>query len=504
MTNFAKRALGGISCLFMIGMLVQACTNGDDGAEQSSDGLSALPGHGHLSNLFNGHGLRGRHVFNGRGPCGGSRGDGGGAAGSGGMGGSGGGGGGSRLPPACVGSSPAVAAITGSALSPSNATFTYHAPPLAPPVISPITTPDGVVQGLNVTASPGATTDPANAWSGFGFAFTAPACLDASAYTGIKFTIAGDLGTCRLSFEAIPSEDSAVVNNGSGLAVNTCTAASCITPSLGPILPGTTVVHFADLSGGVPLPTVDPKALVGVGWQLDAPTDGSPPCSASFTVTDVSFINDSPPKACTGVSPATPVIATFADAVPSPVAVGNFDLPSIGGTYTYSSDGVSKPTLSLPSTNGRPSGQALGVSVATGLPPATAQYAWSGAGIFFNSCTDASRYSGVRFSIKGNVGSCPLYFSTTFSEDDAVESNPNHGSCVSAANACYPPWSQPVNAGTTTVKFSEMTSGSPVSGVNPKDLTGIHWEYRPPTDATGGGASSCSANFTIDDVAFVR
>ena len=49
-------------------------------------------------------------------------------------------------------------------------------------------------------------------------------------------------------------------------------------------------VHFSDLVGGSPLPTVDPTDLTGVEWQFSVPTDPlTPNCGARFSVSDVSF-----------------------------------------------------------------------------------------------------------------------------------------------------------------------------------------------------------------------
>jgi hypothetical protein len=45
------------------------------------------------------------------------------------------------------------------------------------------------------------------------------------------------------------------------------------------------------MSGGMPMSMVDSTALVGIQWTLNLPTDAAiPPCVASFTVSDVSFV----------------------------------------------------------------------------------------------------------------------------------------------------------------------------------------------------------------------
>jgi hypothetical protein len=477
-------------------MVLSGCTDHPD--EDVVAAAVAVKGQGHpVSTGFghagpNAHGFRGwakrgRHVFghgDGTGGSGGNCGHHSGGSGKGGAGGSGG-----AL--ACIGSAPNGGAITGSASTPAGGTFTYAAPNLTAPAVVPLTSTSGVLQGLHVTASPGVTTDPSNSWSGVGLYFSNPACVDARAYTGFRFTVSGDLGTCKLSFLGVPSEDNAVANG----PVGTCTATSCISPSYGPITTGTSVVHFADLSGGNPYAALDSAALNDIAWQLDVPTDGSPACNADFIITDASFINDTPRAACVGTAPASALITDFSDAVsysPGSVSFSN------GGTFTYASTGLAPPVLGLVSSDGTSAGQSLSVSMNTGVPPADAAFNWDGFGLYFNMCTDVSEYSGVQFTINGDLGNCPLQFSPQFSEDDDVAADPSFGSCTAAS--CYSPIAQPIGAGTTTVRFADLTGGSPMSTVDAARLTGIHWQVEPPTGAT---AASCQASFTVDNVTFV-
>jgi hypothetical protein len=487
--TIGKRTLGGISRLVLVGFLCHGCVNRETGVDSEAVAF-AVSGSGKPSlqkleptRHYLGHSFRGRHFFS---EHGGKTGTVGGTCGK-----------GTPAPKACTGTAPTVAAITGSASSPAGGTYTYAAAGLTAPQVTPITSSDGLLEGLEVAASPGVPTDVGDAWSGLGLFFDAPACVNASAYTGIKFTIAGDLGTCRLSVVGVPSEDSAVANNQGVTTVNTCTASSCVSPSFGPLTAngGPTIVHFADLSGGSPLATLDPKALIDVGWQLDAPVDGSPACTAAFTITDVSFVNDAPRPACTGTAPASSLITDFSDALTT--GAGAFTIGE-GGTFTYQSAGSAAPVLSLVSTDGTPAGQALSVSIDTGLPPANIGAAFSGFGLYFNSCTDASAYSGISFMITGDLGACPLQFSAQFSEDDFMGDDPSFGSCSAAL--CYSPSFQPVGLGTNTISFASMTGGAPVTVVDAARLTGVHWQVTPPT---GASAASCAANFTVDDVAFV-
>ena len=168
--------------------------------------------------------------------------------------------------------------------------YAYHAPFLMAPVLSLMPTIDG--QALAVTANPGVPHDDGNRWSGFGFGigYSEGACIDASRYDGVQFTIAGSLGTCELLFGVTFSEAEDVALYP---AAGSCPAgAACYPPDSAALVPdaaGIVRVPFADIRfNGMPTNTVDPKAMTGIQWQLMAPLTG-PPCSASFTVDDVKF-----------------------------------------------------------------------------------------------------------------------------------------------------------------------------------------------------------------------
>ena len=193
-------------------------------------------------------------------------------------------------PFACSGSPPLTPQIIGPPpLSPTGpmSQFTFSAPGLAPPVFTV-----GSDFSLQVSVNPGVSTDPANAFLGFGFGFFNPPCLDARAFNGIQFTLSGDLGTCTLAASLAPSQDNSTANGPFG----TCDPAAgpCLPPQSGPLGPGVNVVHFSDMTGGSPVPTLDPSGLNAIQWILNVPSDGvTPPCMASFTISDVKFINDS-------------------------------------------------------------------------------------------------------------------------------------------------------------------------------------------------------------------
>ena len=166
-------------------------------------------------------------------------------------------------------------------------TFTYpQGGGLPPPSLS--IEPRGADQALRVTARPGTPINSQAAGLGFGIGWGATdgQCLDATGYSGVRFTIEGTLGTCQLLVGVNFSRDLDVRLNSAG----TCPPGNpCYGPTTGILTPntGTLEARFADMSGGSPVDRVDATTLDGVLWTLIAPLDGS--CVASFTIDDVVF-----------------------------------------------------------------------------------------------------------------------------------------------------------------------------------------------------------------------
>lgn len=201
--------------------------------------------------------------------------------------------------------------------------YTYAANGLAAPVVGLASSGSG--QALAITSVPGTPTDAANAWLGFGLGFGS--CLDASSYTGVSFTVSGDLSTCTLALSANFSEDSSITSNP---AFGSCTSSSCYSPTsavLATALTQTTfTVPFASINiGGSPQTMVDTKAITGVQWNLMAPLDGS--CNANFTIDDVKFVGQT-------AAPVTPLTVGDNNYITDGAFAG------YGYTFTYNPNGL--------------------------------------------------------------------------------------------------------------------------------------------------------------------
>lgn len=150
----------------------------------------------------------------------------------------------------------------------------------------------GVVFGLDLT---GRVVQPGDAW-GVDLTFGFESCVDASAYQGVSFTVEGDLGSCELSFSPLSSENASVNYYGSGSCsvpapvTANAISAGCRAPRSEPLGTGPHLVRFADLTGGVPSPTVNPRTLVGLEWWLAASSaPDAPPCVADVQIVGIAF-----------------------------------------------------------------------------------------------------------------------------------------------------------------------------------------------------------------------
>ena len=130
-------------------------------------------------------------------------------------------------------------------------------------------------------------------YEGVGLYFSSTSCIDASAYTGVKFDFAGDLGGCSLSFGASFSGD---LSHADDATRGVCLGAdsNCYGPSF-TIVPtastATFMVPFTSLGAGMPIAKLDPTTITAVQWQLGGQpslTDGGV-CAANFSVSNVAF-----------------------------------------------------------------------------------------------------------------------------------------------------------------------------------------------------------------------
>jgi len=133
-------------------------------------------------------------------------------------------------------------------------------------------------------------------------------------------------------------------------------------------------------------------------------------------------------------------------------------------------------------------------------PSSSVMYPYNGFVVYIDGpgCTDASAYSGVSFTISGDIGTCTLVFSFGYSEDLAASSDSARGSC--SVSSCYP--SQfAITTSSTSVLFSATPTGAgqPVAAVDKAKITGVQFQLAPASMAT----TSCTANITVGNIKFM-
>lgn len=114
-------------------------------------------------------------------------------------------------------------------------------------------------------------------------------CVDASAFTGVEFTISGTMTGCTLQYSTNHSAANDMTTDPKG----TCDlgAGKCYSPQKAVTLTDTeTVVQvpWTGATGGSPSVAVDPSKLTGVQWQFTI-ASGTAACAANITIKNVKF-----------------------------------------------------------------------------------------------------------------------------------------------------------------------------------------------------------------------
>jgi hypothetical protein len=118
-------------------------------------------------------------------------------------------------------------------------------------------------------------------------------CVDASAFSGISFSISGSFSGCTMQYAANFSEDE--FNDGMSDPKGTCTLgeSSCYPPSAAittvTATPQTMMFTWGAVGGGMPDSTVDPAKITGVEWEFTIAAAPTGTCTADLTIGDVQF-----------------------------------------------------------------------------------------------------------------------------------------------------------------------------------------------------------------------
>ena len=141
--------------------------------------------------------------------------------------------------------------------------------------------------------------------------------------------------------------------------------------------------------------------------------------------------------------------------------------------------------------------------------PAIARPQFLGAMLQFNSCIDATAFTGVEFTISGSFSGCGL----TYAASDVEHEDATLSSAFSTGPAgSYPPHSSLVAGDVTPTSrtlrqpfVGREIQGSPYTPIDPARLVLMVWQFIVPVAADDGSATpNCSGELTIDNVRFYR
>jgi hypothetical protein len=191
-------------------------------------------------------------------------------------------------------------------------------------------------------------------------------------------------------------------------------------------------------------------------------------------------------SACKGTKPTMALITGFEDAVADPMSAGSFKftIGTPGGTYVY------------PKPNFTTDVAAKALNVKGNVKD------YSGFGVYFNDCTNASGAgaTGVSFNIKGNVGTGGMLGFRIQTNGNTPMAN-GKGTCPAAATyeECHAgEFAIPVSAGgaEVSVTWAQIVGGIPNATVTGADVVGLEWAF------TWAGATDTpyDVDVTVDDL----
>ena len=129
-----------------------------------------------------------------------------------------------------------------------------------------------------------------------------------------------------------------------------------------------------------------------------------------------------------------------------------------------------------------------------------------GFGLYFSSCADLSKYTGVSFKVKGTTNASGITLQVQSNADSPWQPRPQDmkGACTAtdptmAYDVCLPPQkAAPVTATetTVTVAWADLAGGMPTAGTDGSQVIGLQWAL----PWAGASDTAYAADVTVSDV----
>jgi hypothetical protein len=221
-----------------------------------------------------------------------------------------------------------------------------------------------------------------------------------------------------------------------------------------------------------------------LAFPVQCPANALAPAGCRRPGTDCATFVPGCAASNTTVAPADGLIATFMGADGGSDIMG--DVFTVGDPApTYSTDGALHIVLTAPTTS---TAQTLLVVD------------------HFKDCVDATAFTGVEFSISGSLSGCKLAY---FTEDSVhlYDDGSPHATHGTSRAGFHPAFMALADSQVTSVPqtlrvpFAALSAGFPLRPIDETKITGAGWVFLI-DPSTSGGAPSCVADLTIDDVRF--
>ena len=205
---------------------------------------------------------------------------------------------------------------------------------------------------------------------------------------------------------------------------------------------------------------------------------------------------------CTpGVNPSSALLTGFTSGTDWSGATGTWGVASNlqGAIYAYA--GASSGTWQTAVDTGAGVLDIGGATSGGGVGPGTVTAAdYAGGGLRFSQCVNTTSWTGVQFTLGGNVGSCELYFQIKTFAEQPISSG---GGCV--ANCFdFPQVKIQVAAQPITIHFRDLVGGKPDGGAAiAMQILGLEWQINGANAVSGALQTCANVELTIDKVQLV-